>query len=238
MKRAIVLLSGGLDSATAMWKVKDQYTQIYALTFAYGAKDEKVMLKAAKKLSKLAGAKHIVISLPWLEGFSKTAGSALVSEKDVPSLREEDLNDSVKAKATAKAVWVPARNLVFLSIAASFAEALGGRADIITGFDREEAATFPDNSQEFLERMNSALELAVLAKGIRIVAPLIQMNKGDIAGLASELGLPVEYTTSCYNPCGIDRHGRPIHCGACESCVRRKRGFKSVGMDRTVYRRV
>lgn len=233
--KAIVLLSGGIDSATAMWKVKDNYSHFYALTFSYGAKDEAVALKVSKRLAELAGAEHMVIALPWLEEFSRTSGSSLVADEDVPEVKEMDLDNLEKAKITAKDVWIPARNLVFLSIAASFAEALGGGADIIAGFDREEASTFPDNSVEFVEQVNRLLEFAVLEKNIRVTVPLIHMNKDEIAGLAVELGVPVEYTSSCYNPAGLDEKGRPMHCGRCESCVRRKRGLKATGKDKTIY---
>jgi 7-cyano-7-deazaguanine synthase len=214
---AVVLLSGGLDSTTALWKVKENYSNLYTLTFAYGSKDEAVSIEVSKMLSKLAGASQKIITLPWLEEFSKTLGTALVSGKEVPEPNKQDLADIEKAKMTAKAVWVPARNLVFLSIAASFAESIGGDVDIITGFDMEEALTFPDNSKDFVNRINGVLKLAVLEENIKVHAPLIDMNKAEIAGRAIVMGVPIEYTSSCYKPPGIDDKGRPVHCGICES---------------------
>jgi 7-cyano-7-deazaguanine synthase len=235
--KAVILLSGGIDSATAMWKVKEKYSPLYALTFTYGTKDEEVMLKVTKRLAGFVDAIHKVITLPWLEELSKISESALISEeKEVPTPREPDLDDQEKALKTARAVWVPARNLVFISIAASFADAIGGDVDIITGFDREEAETFSDNSLEFVKNINKVLEFGVLNRGTRVLAPLIDLNKDEIAGLAIKLGVPIEYTSSCYTPMGLDKEGRPVHCGRCESCMRRKRGFKVAGGDRTVYK--
>jgi 7-cyano-7-deazaguanine synthase len=232
---AIVLLSGGLDSTTAMWKVKESYSKIYALTFRYGSKDENVTQSITKKLSELVGASHKIIKLPWLKEFSKTAGTSLVSNKEIPSLTESELGEIQITKSSAKAVWVPARNLVFLSIAAAFAETIGEEVDIVAGFDYEEAETFPDNTLLFVDRMNDVLELAVLNKKIRIIAPLINMNKGKIAKLANELCVPVEFTSSCYRPLGLGETGKPVHCGTCESCLRRKRGFRTMGKDKTEY---
>ncbi|GBE19245.1 MAG TPA: 7-cyano-7-deazaguanine synthase QueC [Euryarchaeota archaeon] len=232
----IILLSSGLDSATAMWKVKDNYKDIYTLTFAYGSRDEDVALSCAEKLSTLAGAKHHVISLPWLQDFSSRSGSTLISTSgDLPTPTEDELDKASAASESAKSVWIPARNLVFLSVAASFAESIGG-GEIITGFNREEAATFPDNTASFVSAMNSVLEYAVLEKNVSVVAPLRRMDKSEIAGLAVDLGAPVEYMSSCYMPQGLDRERRPVHCGRCESCRRRMRAFKAAGVsDKTIY---
>ncbi len=232
----IILLSSGLDCATAMWKVKERYQKLYTLTFTYGARDENVALSCAEKLSTLAGSEHQVIDLPWLRDFSKRSGSTLVSTDEcVPNPSELELDNHAVASESAKSVWVPARNLVFLSIAASFAESIGG-GEIVAGFDLEEAATFPDNTASFVSAMNSVLEYAVLEKNVTVVAPLMGMNKKEIAGLAVDLGAPVEYMSSCYMPQGIDKSGRPVHCGLCESCRRRMRAFKAAGVaDKTIY---
>jgi 7-cyano-7-deazaguanine synthase len=216
--------------------VKDKYDEFITLTFAYGARDEKVSLEISKKLSLLAGAKYKIIKLPWREEFAKTAGSALTSPgKTLPYPKLGDLGDLKKSQKTAKSVWVPARNLVFLSIAASFSEALGGYTDIITGFDKEEAASFPDNSELFVENLNKVLETAVLQKNVKVLAPLIEMDKKEIAKTAIKLGVPVKYSVSCYNPLGIDQ-GMPVHCGRCESCLRRLRAFKGRKEDFTQLR--
>lgn len=231
---AVILFSGGLDSTTAMWKIRDEYKHLYTLTFKYGARDQDVMLSVCRRLSKLAGTKHSVIDLPWLKQFSRYLGSALI-KGEIPAPSYKELDDPVKASESAEKVWIPARNLVFISIAAAFAETLEGGADIVAGFDLEEAATFPDNSHEFVKRMNSVLELGVSRENICVKAPLIHLNKSAIAALALKLKVPVEYTLSCYAPPGLNKQDRPIHCGRCESCMRRKRGFNEVRADKTVY---
>jgi 7-cyano-7-deazaguanine synthase len=219
-RTAVVLLSGGLDSTTALWKIKDIYSPV-GLT---------------ERLSKLAGASHHIIRLPWLGDLAKTSGSAIVSARSPPAIRDEDLDDLEKSRETARAVWVPARNLIFLSIATAFAESIGGEVDVVSGFDLEEAKTFKDNSNEFVRRMNRVLELAVFEGKIKVVAPLIHMNKEEIARLAGDLLVPIEFTGSCYAPIGIDKLGRPIHCGVCESCMRRKRGLKKLKIECTIYK--
>jgi 7-cyano-7-deazaguanine synthase len=209
---AVALLSGGLDSTTALWKIKGDYSNITTLTFSYGAKDEEVSLEITEKLSKIIGANHRIVTLPWLAAFSRISGSSLVVHGEVPKPMEQDLDDIKTARETARSVWVPARNLIFLSIAISFAEAMGGNLDLIVGFDKEEAESFPDNSIDFLNQMNRVIETAVLKKNITILAPLIYMSKAEIAKLALNLGVPIEFTSSCYTPMGLDDVGRPIHC--------------------------
>lgn len=225
-----------MDSTVALWKIKKDYARLYTLTFTYGSKDQEVALVAARKISELAGAIHLEIDLQWLRDFSKTSGSALLSQKDIPTPEMGELDNLEKSRATAEKVWVPARNLVFLSIAASLAESLGGEADIVAGFDREEAETFPDNTAAFVDRVNQTLEYALLKKGVQVTAPLIDLDKKEIAKTSLRTRAPVEYTCSCYMPLGFDKEKRPIHCGLCESCKRRKRGFRESGVsDPTIY---
>jgi len=116
-------------------------------------------------------------------------------------------------------VWVPNRNGVFINIAASFAEALGCDT-IVVGFDAEEAATFPDNSREYVEAANKALSYSTLS-GVKIYAPLIDKNKSEIAELGLEIGAPLEWSWSCYR-------GEAKPCLRCESCLRRARAFESI----------
>ncbi len=234
-KSAVILLSGGLDSTTAMWKVKDRYSRLFSLTFTYGSGEDRVLVEITKRLAERVKAHHRIIDLPWLREFSEILGSSLVTGKKLPEPDAAELEDPSLAVKTAGRVWVPSRNLVFLAVAASYGETIGGDVDIIAGFDREEAETFPDNSWEFIEGANRVLKLATLKGNIRLEAPLVNMKKSDIAQVALSLGVPVEYTSSCYRPSGLDAKGRPIHCGKCESCVRRKRGFRNYGEDKTVY---
>ena len=135
---------------------------------------------------------------------------------------EPEKNAETQSKESAKAVWVPGRNLVFTAIGCSFAESIGA-SKIIVGWDLEEANTFPDNSKEFLNRYNELIEIGSPDE-IEIVAPLINLNKDEIVKLGAKNNCPMDLTYSCYE-------GRDIHCGICESCMRRKRGFKKAGMD-------
>jgi 7-cyano-7-deazaguanine synthase len=137
------------------------------------------------------------------------------------------LDDKELCDQTALKVWVPGRNIVFTAIATSFAEAEGASA-ILVGWDQEEAATFPDNSQEFLEAFNQVLEVGALDE-IAIKAPLINLNKTEIVKLGAKVEAPLHLSYSCYL-------GEERHCGTCESCMRRKRAFYNSGvLDNTHY---
>lgn len=222
-KKAITVLSGGLDSTVASAKFREDY-QIHALTFNYGQKSAEMEIKSAKAVCKELGAEHTVIELPWL---AELGNSALTSEESIPEPEDSELDDIESALKTAKSVWVPGRNVVFTAIANSFAEAENASI-IIVGWDLEEAVTFPDNSKEFLEAFNAVLEVGSF-DDIKIEAPLIGMNKNEIVEYGDSIGAPMELSYSCYK-------GLNYHCGVCESCMRRKRAFKNTGVeDKTVY---
>lgn len=222
--KAISVLSGGLDSTVATAYFKDQY-QIHAVTFNYGQKSVEMEIKSSQVICEIMGMEHTVIELPWLAALGN---SALTSQEEVPQLGMDQLDDQELCDQTARKVWVPGRNIVFTAIATSFAEAEGANA-IIVGWDEEEAVTFPDNSQEFLEAFNQVLEVGSLDE-IEIKAPLINMNKTEIVGLGDTVNAPLHLSYSCYL-------GGEEHCGTCESCMRRKRAFYNSGVvDHTVYR--
>ncbi|MEM1657475.1 MAG: 7-cyano-7-deazaguanine synthase [Candidatus Jordarchaeales archaeon] len=236
----VVLLSGGLDSTVTLWwaKEKERYSEIHTLTFLYGSREEKVVKKVCERLSSLSGAKkQVFLELPWLKEFSAKAGTALIEGGNLPpKLTIQMLDDKSAVRETSRSVWVPARNLCFIAIAAAYAETLGGEIEIITGFNKEEAETFPDNSLTFTERANALLETSTLKARVSLKTPIIHLNKKEICVLAKSLNVPVEYTNSCYNPIGITEDGKPIHCGVCESCTRRRRAFlEAIGSDPTIY---
>lgn len=215
--RAIVLLSSGLDSTVAFKEAWNRCEEVFCLTFDYGQK-AKVKEKAyAKKICEKFGVRHKVIELPWYQGFK----GALTSSLEIPTIQEKELDLASKTRETAALVWVPARNLLFLSIGAAFAENLGYDL-VVTGFDAEEAATFPDNSPAFIESFNESLKYGTLSKP-KIWAPLISLNKEDIVRRGIEIDAPLDLTWSCYYA-----GGKP--CLACESCVRRKRAFEMAGI--------
>jgi 7-cyano-7-deazaguanine synthase len=222
-KKAITILSGGLDSTVATASYKDNY-QIQALTFDYGQRSAQMEIKSARAVCNEIGAEHKVIELPWL---SELGRSALTSDENIPEPSLSELDDKNKSQETAHKVWVPGRNIVFTAIANSFGESIG--ADIIiVGWDLEEATTFPDNTKEFLNAFNNVLEVGSFDK-IKIEAPLIDLNKIDIVNLGNDIGAPMDLSYSCYK-------GFEEHCGVCESCMRRIRAFNNAKIeDKTVY---
>lgn len=161
---------------------------------------------------------HEVIDLPWL---SKISNSSLNTDEAIPEILEEDLDNFDKSSETASNVWVPARNTVFTSIALSYAESIGAEI-IIVGWNGEEGTTFPDNSKKYLDEFNELIGVGSPEK-IRIEAPCIDLNKEEIVGLGVEIGAPIELSYSCYK-------GEIEPCGVCESCMRRKRAFKKLGI--------
>jgi 7-cyano-7-deazaguanine synthase len=238
-KHAIVLLSGGLDSTVTLWWVKKQnYSSISCLTFEYGSKEEKVSLPVTEKIAKLANVnQHLIIALDFLKAFSQQIDSALVSgsKQKLPSFNKPD-NSSGPSLETAEAVWIPGRNLLFLAIATSFAETIGRKVDIITGFNAEEAETFPDNSQRFIDNFNRLAPDATMKTKVEVVCPLANLSKEEIVTFGSKVETPFAYSVSCYQPQGFDEDDHPIHCGHCESCIRRKEAFrKSDIKDPTSY---
>ena len=217
MKKAISVFSGGLDCTVATCVYDNDY-EIHAITFNYGQKAFIQELKASKKICEEMGWTHEVIDLPWLSDISN---SSLNTDEDIPEVSENDLDDIDKSSETASNVWVPARNTVFTSIALSYAESIGAEI-IIVGWNNEEGLTFPDNSQEFLNEFNELIKVGSPDK-IRIEAPAINLNKEELVELGVKVGAPMKLSYSCYK-------GEDEPCGVCESCVRRNRAFKKVGI--------
>ena len=206
MSRGIILLSGGLDSLVSLGLAKEKYGISLALTFDYGQKSAKKEIETSAKICDYYKIEHKVINLDWLKEITHTA---LVSDDNLP----EEISEN-----SAKNVWVPNRNGLFLNIAGAFAD--GEDYDyIIIGANKEEAGTFPDNTGEFIERVNSEFEFST-QKHPKIVAPLINCNKNDIVKLALENNIPLELVYSCY------AQGKK-HCGKCESCQRLKNALKA-----------
>ncbi|RZB32940.1 MAG: 7-cyano-7-deazaguanine synthase [Candidatus Argoarchaeum ethanivorans] len=215
---AVVLLSSGMDSVVAFKKAFDEFDELLCLTFDYGQRACRHELKYSAKIAAHYGVSQQVIKLPWLSEFD----SALTAtNRDVPTINSADeLDNSSIIFKTAEAVWVPARNMVFLSIAASFAENYG-YGTIVTGFDCEEAFTFPDNSVRFVELFNKVLEYGTLNHPV-VYAPLQSLSKVKIVKLGMSIDAPFQWSWSCYNE-------KALPCGVCESCMRRKRAFDEAG---------
>ncbi len=205
-KKGIILLSGGLDSLVGLGIAKDKYNIELALTFDYGQKSAKQEIETSKKICEHYNIKHKVIKLDWLKEITHTA---LVSENEIPT-------DSLGTSESAQNVWVPNRNGLFLNIAACFADSYSYDY-IIFGANKDEGATFPDNTEEFRAEISKVFETSTLAHP-KVVAPLINYTKDDIVKIAMENSVPLELVRSCYA-------GGEKHCGVCESCRHLKRAL-------------
>lgn len=223
--KSIVLLSSGLDSTVAFKEAFDKCDEVFCVTFDYGQRAREKEISFAKTICEHYRVGHIVVNLPW---YSKFRG-ALTGGGLLPQISGEELDDENITQKSAQQVWVPARNVVFLSIGAALAE--NYRYDlIVTGFDAEEAATFPDNTPGFVESFNEMLKFGTLTK-TSVFAPLISMSKADIVKRGLDIGAPLEWSWSCYE-------GTEKPCGTCESCLRRKRAFEIIGVKDPLLERI
>ena len=211
---AIILLSGGLDSVVSLAVVKELYSNILALTFNYGQKSFEAEKKSSEKISEYYGIKHEVIELDWLK---KISTSSLNTKDDVPCVSFSDLDNHSASIKSAQSVWVPNRNGLFVNIAACYAEALGYES-VIIGANKEEGASFKDNTIDFVNAVNNELMYSV-NKHVKLTAPLIELNKKEIVKEGIRLNVPFEYLHSCYI-------NGERHCGKCESCKRLKRALQ------------
>lgn len=212
--KSIILLSGGLDSFVSLVLAKNEYNIKLALTFDYGQKSVQQEIAASKKICDYYKIEHKVIKLDWLKEITQTA---LVSEKKVPLTTLADLDSDKFVNKSAISVWVPNRNGALLNIAAAYADSYDYDY-IIFGANKEEGTTFPDNTQEFIDRINKSFEYSTHKKP-KVYAPLINLNKNDIVKSAIQHNVPLELTRSCYSV-------KEKHCGICESCVRLKRALE------------
>ena len=218
--KSVAILSGGLDSLVSLAIAKKETDVILALTFDYGQKAAAEEIKAAAKISKHYGVTHKTIALDWLKQITKTS---LVNEKaQIPTVSEHDLVSKLEiTQASAKSVWVPNRNAVFVSIAASYAESLGADL-IVTGFNSEEAMTFSDNSLQFVSACNQLLRLSTLSKP-KVISYVQSYNKSGIVNTGVKLAVPFNLIYSYYR--GVVKK----MCGQCESCSRVKKAFRDTG---------
>lgn len=218
MERAVTLLSGGIDSCLSASIACHHHEIVLALTFDYGQRAAFPEIKAAKKIAQIWRIKHQVVELPWLKHLGENALTH--SRQRLPQFRDlAKLQNKRETERSAEAVWVPNRNGVFLNIAAAFAEGLGAEW-LITGFNREEAQTFPDNSSDYVHRLNRALELSTLLFPPKVKSYVQEMNKKEMVEKLLELDLPLDLFWSCYE-------GGAKMCGVCESCARTKAAFQA-----------
>jgi 7-cyano-7-deazaguanine synthase len=214
MKKAVVLLSGGLDSATTLYYAKAKGFAPQCLTFDYGQRHGKEIV-SARRLARRAGcpSQVVTIRLPW-------QGSSLL-DKNAPLPRRRTFKPGA-----IPSTYVPGRNIIFLSFAASFAEAAGARA-IFIGANAVDYSGYPDCRPEFFAAFQKALARGLKAgvekRPVKIYAPLLKKTKAQIIRLGVRLGVPYNLTWSCYR-------GGARPCGVCESCFLRRRGFEEAGI--------
>ena len=226
MKKAVILLSGGLDSATCLAIAKQDGYELHALSFNYGQR-HKFEIEAAKSVAKSIGAKnHINLTID-LRAFG---GSALTDDIKVP--KERDANQIADEIPI---TYVPARNTIFLSFGLAFAETIKSN-DIFIGVNALDYSGYPDCRPEYIESFEKMAQLATKSSTeknnqIRLHTPLIQLTKAEIIKTGLALGVNYGITHSCYDP--VDK-GNP--CGACDACQIRLKGFLDAGLsDPLVY---
>jgi 7-cyano-7-deazaguanine synthase len=230
MKRGVVLLSGGLDSATVLALAKAEGYEPYALSFRYGQRHT-VELEAAARVAEALGAReHRIadVDLRWI------GGSALTAEIDVPKDRPHD-----RMGSDIPVTYVPARNALFLTLGLAWAEVLGAR-DLFAGMNALDYSGYPDCRPEFLRAFEAMARLGTKAgvegAGFVVHAPLMQWGKAEIIRRGVALGVDYGLTHSCYDP--VVGAGQVHACGRCDSCELRRRGFAEAGVpDPTRYAR-
>ena len=219
-KRAVVLLSGGLDSTTAAALARRDGWALYALTIRYGQVHEREIAAARAVAQTLGVARHVELDLD-LRAFG---GSSLLGEGDIPKGTAPSDTSPTEIPST----YVPARNTIFLSLALGWAEVVGA-SRIVIGVNAVDYSGYPDCRPEYLAAFEYLATLATRAgvsgQAIHIWAPLVQLSKAGIIRLGVELGVDFALTHSCYDP-------RPdgVPCGQCDSCVLRARGFADAGI--------
>ena len=253
---AILLLSGGLDSATLLAWARARGMACLALSFDYGQRHRHELDAARRVADALGAVEHRVVRLdPRAFAGSALTGPALSRgsgqrerSPDVPKGRDES-----QMSAAIPVTYVPARNLVFLSIAIATAESVGA-SDILIGVNAVDYSGYPDCRPAFIAAMQEAAHLGTKAgvegRGVRVLSPLVEMSKGEIIRLGASLGVDYSLTVSCYDPVAGRRDGgsgdagagggasevAPMACGECDACVLRRKGFEAAGVrDPTVY---
>lgn len=213
-KKAVCLISGGLDSAVSAFIAKKQGYDIYALSFRYGQRHEKE-LKCAEKIGKAVEAKnHVFLTID----LTQFGGSSLLnhSNRKIEHHRIEDIGKTIPS------TYVPARNTIFLSFALAYAETINADA-IFIGINAVDYSAYPDCRPAYLSKFQQVAHLAtqqgVEGKKVKIKAPLIRLTKADIIKKGAELGVPFSKTWSCYK-------GNVKACGQCDSCLLRLKGFR------------
>ncbi len=220
-KKAVILLSGGLDSSTCVAIAQDEGFDVYGLSFRYGQRDTRELDAAAAVAKAMNISRHVIIDID-LRAFG---GSALTDDIDVPKGRNED-----EMAGEIPVTYVPARNTIFLSFALAYAETLKAN-EIFIGVNALDYSGYPDCRPEYIAAFQNMARLATKIgvegdKDVHINTPLINMTKAEIIKTGISLGVDYSLTTSCYDP---DKNG--VACGECDSCLLRLKGFSDAGTE-------
>jgi 7-cyano-7-deazaguanine synthase len=214
-QRALVVCSGGMDSVVAAAYVKANGCDVTLLHFRYGSRAEGPEQESIRNVAEAMGVNVVFKEMP------------IYSQSDSPLLRADDTIAGGEAGAEFAHEWVPARNLVMLSIATAYAEAQGFDT-LVLGNNLEEAGAYPDNEPEFIARFNDLLPFAIGdGKKLKVIMPVGNLMKHEIVALGHELGAPLHLTWSCY------RAGEK-HCGTCGPCFMRRTAFRINGLDEVI----
>ncbi len=217
--KGVVLLSGGLDSTVNLFAADRELDVVLALTFNYGQRAFTGENTASAEFCRQLGLKHRLIDLTWFRDFTET--SLINLSQEIPVGDRVDIDGEEASIETAKAVWVPNRNGIFLNIAAGFAEGLGAEY-VIPGFNLEEAQTFPDNSQDYLQALDVSFSFST-ANQVKTKCFTTEMTKPEIARLGKTLNVDFSQMWPCY-------HNGHKWCGKCESCQRDRRALQEIGV--------
>jgi len=222
MNKAVVVLSGGMDSATALYQAKADGNELYAISFDYGQRHKKE-LDYAKKLAEVAGVKeHHIVNL--------TSITELISNSSLTN-KEIDVPEGHYAAENMKLTVVPNRNMIMYAVALGYAVNVKA-SSMYVGVHAGDHAIYPDCRPEFIEALDVIAKIAnegFIKKDFQVKAPFVHISKTNIAKLGSQLGVPYELTWSCYK-------GGNKHCGKCGTCVERKEAFQLAGViDPTQY---
>lgn len=221
MKRAVVLLSGGIDSATTLAMAKHAGFEVYAISFRYGQRHHQELSMAQQWAERLGVAQHLILEVD----LQSLGGSALTSDLEVPKNRSQAaMSDGIPV------TYVPARNTIFLTMALGWAEVLKAD-DLFIGVNALDYAGYPDCRPEYIAAFENVANLATKSgvegtQHFKVHTPLIQMNKADIIRKAHALGVDFSLTSSCYDPTD-----EGLACGACDACLLRKQGFAEAGLQ-------
>ncbi len=217
--KSVVLLSSGLDSTVNFYEALSHGEVKLALTFDYGQRAASKEVACSQKIAQEKKVLHKVVKLDFFRDFGK---SSLVDiQKSLPLKEQVSIDDEQTSQKTARSVWVPNRNGIFLNVAAGFAEALGADT-VVPGFNLEEAATFPDNSQGFLDQLTKSFSFST-SNQVKSFCFTTQLNKTEIVKRGLELKVDFKNIWPCYQ--ALD-----IWCGQCESCQRARRAFEANGL--------